>query len=258
MRFDADLTACADLVRRADPDRFLAAMAAPVAARAVLFPIYALNIEVARAPWVTAEPMIAGMRLQWWRDALVEIAKGGPVRRHEVVTPLAGVLDPGMAAILDDVISARYWDINKDPFEDMAEFTQHVDHTSGSLMCVAAQSLGQADEGVVRDFAFASGVSNWLRAVPELEARGRVPLVDGTGAGVRDLAKTALNRLEQARRGRSAVSKQAAPAMLAGWQAGALLRQALHDPGRVADGTLVQSGARMRLTLMARASSGLW
>ena len=33
MRFDDDLTACADLVRRGDPERFLAAMAAPVAAR---------------------------------------------------------------------------------------------------------------------------------------------------------------------------------------------------------------------------------
>ena len=31
MRFDDDLTACADLVRRGDPERFLAAMAAPVA-----------------------------------------------------------------------------------------------------------------------------------------------------------------------------------------------------------------------------------
>ena len=41
----ADLNACADLVRRADPDRFLAAMASPVAARSALFPIYAFNVE---------------------------------------------------------------------------------------------------------------------------------------------------------------------------------------------------------------------
>ena len=82
MQFDADLTACAALVEKADPDRFRAAMAAPVAARAVLFPLYALNVEVTRAPWVTQEPMLAEMRLQWWRDALQEIADGGPVRRH--------------------------------------------------------------------------------------------------------------------------------------------------------------------------------
>jgi len=36
--------ACADLVRRGDPDRVLATMAAPMAARAVLFPPYAFNL----------------------------------------------------------------------------------------------------------------------------------------------------------------------------------------------------------------------
>lgn len=258
MRFDTNLTACADLVRRADPDRFLAVMAAPVAARAVLFPLYAMNVEIARAPWVTVEPMIAGMRLQWWRDALVEIAQGGVVRRHEVVTPLAGVLDADTAESLDEMISARYWDLNKDPFEDAEDFTRYIDQTSGTLMWAAAQSLGQADETVVRDFAFATGVANWLRAVPELAARGRVPLLDGTVNGVQDLAGTALKRLKKARAARGAVSKQAAPALLAGWQAGALLRQVRRDPGRVADGSLGQSGARMRLSLMARATTGLW
>ncbi|MEQ8366967.1 MAG: phytoene synthase, partial [Roseicyclus sp.] len=60
------LQACAELVARGDPDRFRATMAAPVDARRVLFPLYAFNIEVSRAPWVTAEPMIAEMRLQFW------------------------------------------------------------------------------------------------------------------------------------------------------------------------------------------------
>ena len=91
MTFDDDLIACAQMVERADPDRFRALMATPVAARAKLFPIYAFNIEAARAPWVTQETMIAEMRLQWWRDALEEIRSGATVRRHEVVTPLAGL-----------------------------------------------------------------------------------------------------------------------------------------------------------------------
>lgn len=125
-------------------------------------------------------------------------------------------------------------------------------------MLVAAQSLGQADEQVVRDYAFASGVANWLQAIPELVALGRVPLLDGTPPGIQALAKTALERLKKARIARGAVSKKAAPAMLAGWQAGFVLRQALRDPGRVADGTLGQSDARKRVTLMARAATGRW
>jgi len=70
MTFDDDLVACAKLVERGDPLRFRTVMAAPLHARRVLFPLYAFNVEVSRAPWVTQEPMIAEMRLQWWRDAL--------------------------------------------------------------------------------------------------------------------------------------------------------------------------------------------
>mgnify|MGYP000249325893 FL=1 len=51
--------ACAALVERGDPDRFRAVMAAPVEARAQLFPLYAFNLEVARAPWVTQEVLMS-------------------------------------------------------------------------------------------------------------------------------------------------------------------------------------------------------
>ncbi len=253
-----DLTACARIVERGDPERFLAVMAAPVAARAVLFAIYAFNVEVARAPWASQEPMIAEMRLQWWRDAVAEIATGAVVRRHEVVTPLAAVLDADLAAGLDDAIAVRRWDIYRDSFDDAAHFERYIDQTSGTLLWLAARSLGEADESVVRDFGYGVGVANWLRAIPELEARQRVPLLDGTPDGVRALARDGLMRLRRARAARRLVSPQAAPALLSGWQAGVVLQQALRDPALVAAGALGQSGARKRLGLMARAATGRW
>ena len=85
-----DLTACARIVEKGDPARFKAVMAAPPKARDALFPLYAFNVEVARAPWVSAEPGIAEIRLHWWIDALGEIAAGGMVRRHEVVVASCG------------------------------------------------------------------------------------------------------------------------------------------------------------------------
>jgi phytoene/squalene synthetase len=256
--FSADLTACAALVERADPDRFMAAMAAPVAARRVLFPLYALNVEAARAPWVTQEPMIAEMRLQWWRDAIEEIAKGGTVRRHEVVTPLADILAMDLAIALDEMIAVRRWDIYKDPFEDAAHFERYIDQTAGTLMWVAARSLGAADSNVVRDFAYAAGLANWLCAIPELESRNRIPLLDGTAAGVQALARDGLVRLSRARKNRHKISRAAAPALYAGWQSGPILRQALAQPHRVADGTLAQSEARKRLTLILRTTATHW
>lgn len=258
MSFDADLTACAELVQRGDPDRFRAVMAAPVAARRVLFPVFAFNVEVSRAPWVTQEAMIAEMRLQWWRDALDEIATGGTVRRHEVVTPLAAVLTPDLARALDGLVAARRWDIYRDPFEDAAALDAYLDATSGSLLWAASRALGPAEEVTVRALGYAAGVANWLRAVPGLEARGRIPLLDGTPDGVAALARKGIDRLQEARAGRATISRAARAALLSAWQTGPILAQAAADPARVANGSLGLSEARKRLSLMARAATGRW
>lgn len=258
MGFDPDLTACAELVQRADPDRFMATMAAPVSARRVLFPLYALNVEVARAPWVTEESMIAEMRLQWWRDAMTEIANGEIVRRHQVVTPLADMVTPELALLFDEMIAVRRWDIYRDPFEDIVHFQHYIDQSSGTLMWVAARSLGAADEQVVRDFGFATGVANWFRAIPALLERKRIPLMDGTTEGVSALADAALMRLKNAQRYRSKVSTAARPALLSGWQTKAILSQVIQEPSRVANGALGQSELAKRMSLMLNSATGRW
>lgn len=252
------IQACAEIVFRGDPDRFRATMAAPLAGREKLFPLYAMNVEVARAPWVTQEAMIAEMRLQWWRDVLAEIASGGPVRRHEVATPLADVMSREMAEDLDDLVVARRWDIYRDPFDDLTAFQQHIGATSETLMWAAARLLGPAKESVVRDFAYAAGVANWLQAVPELEAKGRIPLVDGRPEAVRNLAQSALDRLLRAQRARKDVSAAATPALWSGWTAKAVLTQAVKDPLSVANGALGSSEARKRLSLLIKSTFGRW
>ena len=166
MDFNDDLIACASLVEKGDPVRFRTVMAAPVPARGRLFALYAFNVEVARAPWLTQEPMIAEMRLQWWRDALEEIATDATPRRHQVVTPLQDVLSSPCAEMLDELVAARRWDIYKDAFEDAAHFERYIDQTSGHLMVAAARALGGADEQVVRDAAFASGCGGVVACDP--------------------------------------------------------------------------------------------
>lgn len=258
MRFDPDLTACAQLVERGDHDRFSAAMAAPVDARKVLFPIYAFNIEVSRAPWVTQEPMIAEMRLQWWTDALEEIATGGTVRRHEVVSPLSHVLDAAAARMLQRVVTARLWDVYRDPFEDAAAFSRYIEDTSASLMLAASMALSDAAPRALTDLGYAAGLAQFLRAVPELETLGRRPLVDGRPDAVRDLARDGLDRLSRARKARGTVPDRARAVGLAAWQAKPILKQAMADPRRVADGTLGLSEARRKAWLIWVAATGRW
>ncbi len=258
MGFDDDLRSCAELVQNGDGDRFQAVMAAPVAARELLFALYAFNVELSRAPWASSESMIAEMRLQWWRDLGSEIAAGKPVRRHFVATPLARLLKPELAVVIDAIAEARRWDIYRDPFADEAEFDGYIDATSGGLLWMAAASLGAADESVVREFAYGVGVANWLQAIPELEAQKRVPLLDGTPDGVRALARKGLERLVNARANGGQISSDAGVALLAGWQAEAILRKAIREPERVASGSLGQSEFRRRAGLIWRAALGRW
>lgn len=256
--FNDDLRACAELVQRADPDRFQAAMAAPLEARLKLFVLYAFNAELSRAPWASQESMIAEMRVQWWRDVGTEIAEGKTPRRHFVATPLGEVLSPDLARDIDAMAEARRWDIYRAPFSDLDGLVTYLADTAGNLMWMSAATLGAADEDTVRAFGLAHGVASWLRAIPELERQNRVPMVDGTAAGVQELAQIGLEALQKSRRGAGGVDRSARLALLSGWQSGAILRQALAEPERVAQGALGMSEFRKRLRLMWCSSTGKW
>ncbi len=251
------LAACAELVEKGDPERFAATMAAPPAARARLWPLYAVNLEIARAPWASAEPVVAEMRLQWWIDTIVELADGSERRGHPVTETLAPLLaaDRDIARLLQALAEARRWDCWSDPFEDRAAFDAYLDATSGNLMWAAARSLGAPDtaEPAIRDFAWGAGLAQWLRAAPELEARGRIPFVDGRAEALSALAREAQDRIKRARAAARLIPKSARPALWPGAAAAALLAQAEADPRRIADGSLGLSDFRRRGSLLWRA-----
>jgi hypothetical protein len=78
-----------DLVRSADRDRFLAALFAPEPARTDLLALLAFDHELARTRLVTREPMLARIRLQWWREAVAEAAGSGKPRAQPLVESLS-------------------------------------------------------------------------------------------------------------------------------------------------------------------------
>ncbi|MDO6727331.1 squalene/phytoene synthase family protein [Cognatishimia sp. 1_MG-2023] len=253
-----DIASCASLVQRGDPDRFQAIMSTTVALREKLFPLYAFNVEVARAPWVTQETMIAEMRLQWWRDALEEIEKGGAVRRHEVVTPLASILSGRDVSLLDRLIEARRWDIYKDPFENEAHYKRYLDDTAGNLLVTAVALVGEADEAAVRQIAYADGLARWFQAIPKLEEQQRVPLVDGRPEALVALANDALTGLTSARRMLGRLNPDVASVLRSTWLAAPILKQVLASPSLVADGALGTSEFRKKFNLLAKSFKGSW
>ena len=249
--------ACAAIVQRADPERFTALMAAPVPDRPALAVLYAFNCELARAPWASKEPMIAEMRLQWWRDAIEDIGRG-VLRGHEVLAPLAEVIAAHQLPldVLDRMAEARRWDIYKDAFEDPAAMDAYLEDTAGGLMWLSGKALGASEEAALRDYGWAAGLAAYLQAVPELAQRGRIPLLDGRDDGVAALAQRGLDRLARARK--AGISRAARPALLAGWQAPGLLRMAAREPGRVGERTLQLSEFARRSGLLLQAFTGRW
>lgn len=246
--------ACAELVRRADPERFAALMAAPAPDRPALAVLYAFNAELARAPWASAEPMLAEMRLQWWRDAITAEA-AGPATPHEVATPLGRLIRTKVLplAALDGMAAARLWDIYREPHADEAALWAYLDATGGTLMWLAARALGAdpTQEAAARAAGQASALANYLRAVPQLESLGRIPLVDGRPAAVAALARDGLALLDAAR-------GQGLPkgALLAAHLARPLLYLAAREPGRVAAGALVLPEFTRRRRLLWQGVTG--
>ena len=260
-RKNTDANASAALLKRGDPDRYLATLAAPVALRPKLFVLYAFNLEVARAPWVTQEALIAEMRLQWWRDVVANAASGA-ARAHEVAGPLHDLIRdvPLPLDVLDRMIFARRWDVYREGFADTTALAAYLDDTAAGLMWLAARVAGAAcgAEATVRAYGRAAGMAAFLRALPELTARGRKPLPDAAPQAVAALARLGLAWLDIARRGRADVPAHVRPALLAGWTALPILRQAAIAPERVLDGSLGLSEFSRRGRLLWQAATGRW
>ncbi len=256
------VNACATLVQRGDADRFMSAMTAPPHLRGRLMVLYAFNLEIARVAWVTSEPMLAEMRLQWWLDVVEAIRNGTPPRAHEVAAPLADLVAECDLPldVLEGMINARQFDIYKSPHKDQAAFDAYIDQTSGNLTWLAALALGAEAkaEKTVRGAAFAGGVAAILAAAPKLISSGRAPLYDGSAVGVRAMAKEGLARLAMARSARKIVSPDARAALRAGWQAKNQLQQAMHAPETLAVGWLDQSEFGKKSGLLWRTLRNVW
>ena len=249
--------ACAALVERGDPDRFRVAMAAPPPARQVLFPLYAFNLEVARAPWVTREPMLAEMRLQWWRDVVETSAAGEAPPAHEVASPLGALIREGRLdpATLDAIVQARRRDIEAEPFRP-DDLRAYLEGTAGNLLWASATALGEpaTHRDAVLRAGYAAGLSSWLLALPDLAATNR-GLVDDSPTAIRALAEEGLSALAQARRTRFGPG---IPALRAASLARMILTTVKRAPDVVLEGRLTPSDVAKRSRLLWVTLTGNW
>jgi len=155
-----------ELVRRVDPERWLASrFVADPARRRTLIALYGLNHELARAPEAASQPLIAEMRLTWWREAVDEIFEGRPVRAHPVAQALAeAAREAGLPREpLEALAEARLRDVDGWPLGP-EEVEPYVDATAGRLMALAVRALApEADPHAIRGAARAWGLAGLAR-----------------------------------------------------------------------------------------------
>jgi phytoene synthase len=154
------------VVRRADPDRWLASrFIGDPAARADVIALYAFNYELARVGETVHEPLMGEIRLTWWREALDEIFAGGAVRRHPVAGALqAAVRRRGLArAPLEAMVEARFSDLEPDALAAEKALDAYVDGTAGALMALAVAVTAGVEAHGLRPAARAWGLAGLLR-----------------------------------------------------------------------------------------------
>jgi phytoene synthase len=162
-----------DQIRRADPDRWLAArLIEDETRRAHVEAIYLFNHELARASEVSREPLVGEMRLAWWGEAVGEICDGGRVRSHPVAHALEhAVRDHGLPReLLDAMVDARLRDLDTAPLAE-AEVEPYADATAGTVMRLAARVLSpDAVEAQTRHAARAWALAGLARLGGRLPA----------------------------------------------------------------------------------------
>lgn len=233
------LDACAALLREHDPERFGICLLADPAARPKLLTLYALNLELARAPLASNEPLIAEMRLQWWVERLEAIG-AGQLPAHEVLTPLAEAWGR-RAADLAALAEPRRRDCLREPHDGPEAVADYVRRTAVPLVQFAAEALvgGVARGGftlphprgifahertgaagpdeVMAAQAEGVGLAQWLAALPALQGMA-LGLWDAAPEVLGQIAARAQTRLDAARAGRRAVPRRLAPVLFAGAQ----------------------------------------
>jgi len=226
---------CADLVRRADRDRYLAALLAPAPEREGLLALYAFNVEIARVREVVRQSLAGEIRLQWWADVL-----NGERREEASANPVASALIEaierhGLAAgTLDELIEARRFDLYDEPMATLGDVETYAARTASALIALSARILGCDADAVAGPAGIALGIAGLLQAFPRHATRHQlyVPAEllqrhgahqhdifaerssPGLDAALNDLRNVAREHLAAAREDLRALPPRALPAFL--------------------------------------------
>jgi 15-cis-phytoene synthase len=186
-------TYCAELVRSADRDRFIATLFAPAPNRDALYALYAFNVELAHVRDRAREAAAGEIRLQWWRE-VVQGERRGEAMASPVAAALLNTIESHRLSVnaLSALVEARRFDLYDEPMLTIADLEDYADRTESVLFEMAARMLGVDAAVAARPAGIAYAVAALLVALPQQAARRRFylpfELLDRHGANAADLS----------------------------------------------------------------------
>ena len=159
---------CAQLVRQADRDRFIASLFAPADKRDALYALYAFNAEIAHVREAARTALPGEIRLQWWSDVIAG-ERTDEARANPVAAALLSVMERHRLppARLIGLIKAHRFDLYDEPMPDLAELETYARQTSSALFALAVQILAGAEaDTICTPAGVADAVTGLLRALP--------------------------------------------------------------------------------------------
>ncbi len=133
-----------EAARTLEPDRYVSALLSPRAAQGDLIALAAFVGEIRRIDEIVREPLLAEIRLQWWREAIQsepEARTGSPV-----ADAMRGVLETVAApdavhGLVLDMFDAHTRALHGSPLS-LAELADFATCTDGVAFRLAAQIIG--------------------------------------------------------------------------------------------------------------------
>jgi 15-cis-phytoene synthase len=164
---------CAQLVRQADRDRFIASLFTPADKRDALHALFAFNAEIARVREAAHTALPGEIRLQWWID-VIGGERAEEARANPVAAALLAVLERyGLPpSRLIGLIEAHRFDLYDEPMREMAELETYAKQTSSALFALAVKILADVEaDAICTPAGVTYAVTGLLRALPLHVAR---------------------------------------------------------------------------------------
>ena len=152
-----------DFLKAHDPDRYYASLILKPEHRDAVQALYAFSADAAAIRERVSQPGMGEIRLQWWADALQNIAHG-EVRQNPLAAEL---LDAAKSYRLPTgpllrLIAARRFDLYDDKMPDLATFEGYAGETVSVLYQLAAMILNGGEPVETGDAAGHLGVAHAL------------------------------------------------------------------------------------------------